>query len=1128
MYPTVTDRLGVMKAVQHPSSMYPAVADCLVVNHPVVVKAVQHPSSMYPAVADCLGVTKATQAPSYLLSPLDSKSFAEISAVSAPHSFLHTNAEGAALLVQTVWRGRRQRLRLCAICYSKCRPVDMVSMGSKATKRTDLVTRKTRQLHTFCGHHFCNDCATEYLTRAIRDGKVYDALTCPEDGCSAVVSPLIVDKLCDDATCELYCRVGTAKTLTAKSPLGRYCPHCSEYVERHDNSSRKVECKRCDKSFCARCSKPYHVLTSCKDVSFKIWSTFKNVKRCPRCDFYIEKNGGCQHMSCGQCSYNFCWSCMSSQADCDNIFCKGNIMNHSIFGSSKPVRYATRGVAGAVVLPIVVAGVAVAGTAFVTFKTGELTHKKYKKRQRRKKRKKAEKARKLKNEELKVAGDGKHSKVRRTLSSKCCSTKDGKTNELKLSLLAAGLTGEAKTIVKMERSPVVDTDISLVLLEKQLRILERQVAAQLPEAGPSVKWGFVQAVFLKELKRCKTLHSNMLSNMLKLKVSSRVSATKRLLDDTYVSIGTLMLQLRNVCMDLADIYDDDALNPTTTFRYQKSSDTYTPIVKTDVTKLFSEIQEMLPNHLDSIKAFRNYQHQKKLRMKMFQQLLVGSGASPSAYVLQLLMKFEPDQRCVERIVFYWLKAIRNDIEGDCLEWLATESWLYKMSIASCMWEQRELEIITQNGLCPVFSSYSQNHARFCIGAITFHYQDLVAMCMCKTSKHNNGKSRRRAMKEGTVNLQNNGNIDVDVDPDIIDLFDVEDLVQESQILLPTVQQLEQTIKRPFALGCMLQYLTSRHQSTFTFQIRTEKKSSSAPLYKKGLTASYNNDIVLETLHCALSLIYDSSLLPFLRAMCFNYISLVFRQMELEAAVLAFRTPSTTLQKLTWEQLIKKVAEACLAVMLHKSTSPTSMATEAWMLSSDPTSNDGATDTWMLPSACGCFHSIFANARTLMYHLTPINNEMGISGTQKSPHSSLRKSWARESTQMRQIEENEARDNLLNVLGKMAAKSQLCLLNGALKKCSTSCGNTDKAWVFRSACECLPRLCMDQEWLVMEKNGVKYYVSFGGEVRTTLPESYTVVWEFAAGDGSWIQNNAWVKKKFPMLRPAYYLRSSQLR
>ena len=32
---------------------------------------------------------------------------------------------------------------------------------------------------------------------------------------------------------------------------------------------------------------------------------------CPKCSVYIEKNGGCRHMTCTRCVHEFCWYCLA-------------------------------------------------------------------------------------------------------------------------------------------------------------------------------------------------------------------------------------------------------------------------------------------------------------------------------------------------------------------------------------------------------------------------------------------------------------------------------------------------------------------------------------------------------------------------------------------------------------------------------------------------------------------------------------------------------------------------------------------------------------------------------------------------------------------------------------------------
>jgi len=43
-------------------------------------------------------------------------------------------------------------------------------------------------------------------------------------------------------------------------------------------------------------------------VSFNAWIKL-HTKKCPKCKSNIQKNGGCNHMACTFCKYEFCWLC---------------------------------------------------------------------------------------------------------------------------------------------------------------------------------------------------------------------------------------------------------------------------------------------------------------------------------------------------------------------------------------------------------------------------------------------------------------------------------------------------------------------------------------------------------------------------------------------------------------------------------------------------------------------------------------------------------------------------------------------------------------------------------------------------------------------------------------------------
>ncbi|VYS54139.1 unnamed protein product [Arabidopsis thaliana] len=109
----------------------------------------------------------------------------------------------------------------------------------------------------------------------------------------------------------------------------KWCPSpgCEYAVEFGVNgsSSYDVSCL-CSYKFCWNCCEDAHSPVDCETVSKWLlknkdesenmnWILAKT-KPCPKCKRPIEKNTGCNHMSCSApCRHYFCWACLQPLSD---------------------------------------------------------------------------------------------------------------------------------------------------------------------------------------------------------------------------------------------------------------------------------------------------------------------------------------------------------------------------------------------------------------------------------------------------------------------------------------------------------------------------------------------------------------------------------------------------------------------------------------------------------------------------------------------------------------------------------------------------------------------------------------------------------------------------------------------
>ena len=176
-----------------------------------------------------------------------------------------------------------------------------------------------------CQHRFCRLCWHGYLTNEVSEGTRCVFSTCPAQGCKEVVTEdvfvQILNGESDEQQLTRY-RKFLLDAFVDTNKCMRWCPspYCTNALAAPSHTT-SVRCK-CGCAFCFHCGEPAHEpincdllskwLDKCQNESETANWILSHTKRCPKCQTRIEKNQGCNHMTCraAGCGHEFCWICM--------------------------------------------------------------------------------------------------------------------------------------------------------------------------------------------------------------------------------------------------------------------------------------------------------------------------------------------------------------------------------------------------------------------------------------------------------------------------------------------------------------------------------------------------------------------------------------------------------------------------------------------------------------------------------------------------------------------------------------------------------------------------------------------------------------------------------------------------
>ncbi|OMJ74328.1 hypothetical protein SteCoe_26777 [Stentor coeruleus] len=173
-----------------------------------------------------------------------------------------------------------------------------------------------------CGCSFCKYAVSEWVVAQLENYyKENFVLSCPKAILGHILSETDLKACLTPVQYEQY-QMTSLKRLLLKNPQYRQCPmsQCNYlgWVDTNQKCTENLVCGKCngkwnDPSLYPASNKFLNnfksLLKGTNDYWSYIWKEIW-VKYCPKCDSPIEKNGGCFHMTCQHCTYEFCWDCL--------------------------------------------------------------------------------------------------------------------------------------------------------------------------------------------------------------------------------------------------------------------------------------------------------------------------------------------------------------------------------------------------------------------------------------------------------------------------------------------------------------------------------------------------------------------------------------------------------------------------------------------------------------------------------------------------------------------------------------------------------------------------------------------------------------------------------------------------
>jgi hypothetical protein len=171
-----------------------------------------------------------------------------------------------------------------------------------------------------CGDQACVECIRNWFNSLLDDN---DILKCPSAECQEMPQDEVeppdeqdARRLLSVQDYERYDRQLLNRLLVTTRDF-QFCTACPSggFFEK---GCSEITCESCDVSWCKDCRLPAHPSMTCSefekeyapDHAANMKCMAENCKKCPKCKSQVERDGGCSHMTCSLCRFQFCYICL--------------------------------------------------------------------------------------------------------------------------------------------------------------------------------------------------------------------------------------------------------------------------------------------------------------------------------------------------------------------------------------------------------------------------------------------------------------------------------------------------------------------------------------------------------------------------------------------------------------------------------------------------------------------------------------------------------------------------------------------------------------------------------------------------------------------------------------------------